>query len=119
MTFYSVDIYGANFAGSSRDMGTLMDAMTAFETTKNEENWRNSPTCDECKLTSPYDPARGGSPLWHTFLVRAEVIQAVELCGDFKWRKKKGMGRDVPRNWIAQQVADRKELWFTLTFYEV
>jgi hypothetical protein len=51
--------------------------------------------------------------------VRAEVIQAVELCGEFNWTKKKGMGRDVPRNWIAQQVADGKDLWFTLTFYEV
>ena len=75
-------------------------------------------------MTSANSPAltiqlAAAAPLWHTFLVRAEVIQAVELCGDFKWRKKKGMGRDVPRNWIAQQVADGKELWFTLTFYEV
>jgi len=119
MTFYDVDIYGANFAGSAHGMGTLMAAMTAFEETINDHNWRNSPTCYECKLSGVYEAGDKGGPLWHTFLVQADVIQAVELCGNFTWTKKKGMGRDVPRNWIAQQVAEGRELWFTLTFFEL
>lgn len=118
MTFYDVTIYGANFAGSASGMGTLINGMKAFEATIKEGNWRNSPSCGECKLTGLYDPAVG-EPLWHDFLVQADVIQAVELCGDFKWTKKKGMGRDVPRNWIAQQVTDGKVLWFSLSFSEI
>ena len=119
MTFYDVDIYGANFAGSAHGMRTLVDSMKAFEETINPQNWRNSPTCGECKLSGVYDSKVSDSPLWHTFLVRTEVIQAVELCGNFSWTKKKGMGRDIPRNWLVEQVAAGKELWFTLTFYEI
>ena len=118
MTFYDVTIYGTNFAGSAHGMGVLIEGMKAFESIIKEGNWRNSPSCGECKLTGVYDPSKS-EPLWHDFLVQADVIQAVELCGEFKWTKKKGMGRDVPRNWIAQQVAEGKELWFSLGFYEL
>ena len=59
MTFYDVTIYGTNFAGSACGMGTLMEGMTAFEKTIKEGNWRNSPSCGECKLTGIYDSAVG------------------------------------------------------------
>lgn len=60
-----------------------------------------------------------GTALYHTLLVREQVARDVELCGEFTWRKKKGIGRRIPREYLDQIVQDGEETWFTLDISEI
>ena len=38
---------------------------------------------------------------------------------EFTWRKKKGIGRRIPREYLEQIVQDGEETWFTLDINEI
>lgn len=62
-----------------------------------------------------YEP--GMEEGYHTFLVREDMMNQILQDCTFEFSKKKGMGRALPKDWIKEQVAAGKELWFTLKFF--
>ena len=120
MTFYNVTLYGSKVAGSAHGMAAVFGALGAVDKwyAFDPEFVRNEPRCAECALTGPYE-GKVGTALWHTLLVREQVARDVELCGEFTWRKKKGIGRRIPREYLEQIVQDGEETWFTLDINEI
>ena len=118
MTFYDVEMYGSKIAGRAGTMTTAIEAL------KIVDKWyaidsgmiNNPPTCEECKISGPYD---GRSALWHSLIVREQIIREIERAGDFVWSKKKGIGRRQPREYLDEIADAGQETWFTLTIYEV
>ena len=118
MTFYDVIVYGSKIAGRAGTMSAVIDAL------KIVDKWyaidptmiNNPPTCEECKTSAPYD---GRDALWHSLIVREQIVHEIERAGDFVWTKKKGIGRRQPREYLDEIVATGQETWFTLTIYEV
>ena len=120
MTFNNVTLYGSKVAGSAHGMAAVFGALGAVDKwyAFDPEFVRNEPRCEECALTGIYE-GKAGTALYHTLLVREQVARDVELCGDFSWRKKKGIGRRVPREYFEQIVQEGEETWFTLDISEI
>ncbi len=120
MTFYDVTLYGSKVAGSAHGMASAMGALGAVDKwyAKDPTLFVNEPRCEECALTGTYE-GKAGTALYHTLLVREQVARDVELCGEFTWRKKKGIGRRIPREYLDQIVQDGEETWFTLDISEI
>ncbi len=120
MTFYDVTLYGSKVAGSAHGMATVFSALGVVDKwyAKDPTLFVNEPRCGECALTGRYE-GQVGWALYHTLLVREQVARDIELCGDFAWRKKKGIGRRAPREYLEQIVQDGEKTWFTLYISEI
>lgn len=120
MTFYDVTLYGSKIAGNATGMGAVFKALGVvdkwYEIDPNL--FVDEPRCGECALGWPYKGARG-TALYHTLLIREQVARDIELCGEFKWRKKKGIGRRAPSEYLDEIVQAGEETWFTLYITEI
>ena len=116
MTFYHVDIYSANLAGSASDMTTLLAAMNSVERHFDAGLVVNGGWCEECKR-QPYKA--GDDPNYHSFMARELPILEIIEAGDFNWTKKKGMGRATPSASLQEAVSQGTELWFQLELSEI
>lgn len=120
MTFYDVTLYGSKVAGNAHGVAAVMKALDVVDKwhAVDPELVRNEWRCEECALTGNYE-GKTGTALYHTLLIREQVARDIELCGEFAWRKKKGIGRRVPREYFDQIVQDAEETWFTLDISEI
>ena len=117
MTFYDVSVRGYNLIGSGSGMSTLTQAIEAFESVLTMDNWKNDENCGDCKLTGPYQ--EGSNVLWHDLLIRADIVLAVEKCGNFKWTDTYKLGKDTPREWLEKQASKQTDIWFEVSFSEI
>lgn len=120
MTFYDVIIYGSKIAGSVMSMTALSessDIVDKWYKSSSPDFIKNSPTCEYCLSGHVYDGTNG--PVWHTFLAREMVIREIEKTGNFKWRKKKGIGRRLPGEYLEEIAEAGVETWFTLELSEL
>lgn len=116
-----VQIYGANIAGSAWGYENYEAAFEAFQKFYDPAKVNEDKHCIACwnrgKKFNHEDDMAWFLVGYHTFLVREDMMcQILEDC-TFELTKKKGMGRAEPKDWIKEQVAAGKELWFTLHFY--
>ena len=111
-----VEIYGTNIKGIAWGFENYMAAQEVFRKLYDPSRVNEDKHCIACWSRSKrYEP--GMEVGYHTFLVREDMIcQILQDCS-FEFSKKKGMGRSEPKDWIKEQVAQGKELWFTLNFY--
>jgi hypothetical protein len=120
MTFYDVTLYGSKVAGNATGVKAVWKALDVVDKwyAVDPELVRNEPRCGECALTGTYE-GQTATALYHTLLIREQVARDIELCGDFVWSKKKGIGRRIPREYLDQIVQDGKETWFSLYITEI
>lgn len=112
----SVEIYGANIKGVAREYENYMAALAAFKEHYDPSKVNEDKNCIAClSAGKKYEP--GMDEGYHTFLVREDMMSQILLDCTFEFSKKKGMGRALPKDWLKEQVAAGKELWFTLQFY--
>lgn len=116
MTFYEVEIYSANLAGYASDMKVLITAIASVEKHFESGLVVNAGWCSACK-TKPYKTG-SGSPVYHVFMAREIPILEIIQSGNFSWRKKKGMGRANPTEFLASEIAQGRESWYQLELSE-
>lgn len=115
MTFYNVDIYSSNIAGSASDQESLIAALDVVEKYFQTGDCKNAGWCVECKR-NPYSE---GSPLYHSFMIRENVAYEIVRQGRFSWTKKKGIGRVTQPAYLEELANSGKETWFQLELSEL
>ena len=112
----SFEIYGANVAGRSEGYENYMAARDAFLKHYDPSRVNEDKRCLACETPGKkWQPGMGVG--YHIFLVREDIMSAILQDCEFEFSKRKGMGRAQPKDWIKEQVAAGKELWFSLRFY--
>lgn len=115
MTFYHVDIYSANIAGSASDQESLIAALEVVEKYSQTGHSKNAGWCAECKR----EPYSEGSPLYHSFMIRESVAYEIVRRGRFSWTKKRGIGRQTQVEYLERLVNSGAENWFQLEMSEI
>ncbi len=120
MTFYDVTLYGSKVAGNATGAVAVSRALGVVDKwyAVDPELVHNEPRCEECAFTGVYQ-GQTGTALYHTLLIREQIARDIELCGDFEWRKKKGIGRRAPREYFDEIVQEGQETCFTLYITEI
>lgn len=116
MSFYNVYLSSSKLSGEAHGMGDLITAMKIFEATPDDGSWRNAHICSQCKSASKYVP--GKDSLYHSFRIRHDVAIKLLEQVEFKWRKKIGLQKAEPIDWLRRIDANGEEFWFNLEFYE-
>lgn len=116
MTFYEVEILSSNLAGRANDLTVLMAAMDSVERHFEAGLLVNAKWCNEC-VNNPF-AVGAANPLHHVFMARELPILEIIESGQFKWEKKKGMGRATANDYLREAVANGIELWFQLELSE-
>ena len=115
MTFYNVDVYSSNIAGSASDQESLIAALAVVEKYFQTGDCKNAGWCAECKR----EPYSEGSPLFHSFMIREKAAYEIVRQGRFAWHKKKGVGRVTQLQFLEELVSSAKETWFQLELSEL
>jgi hypothetical protein len=115
MTFYNVDIYSPNIAGSASDQESLMAALDVVEKYFQTGDCKNAGWCAECQR----NPYTEGSPLYHSFMIREKPAYEIVRQGRFTWTKKKGLGRQTQVEYLERLVNAGAENWFQLETSEI
>jgi len=115
MTFYNVDIYSANIAGSASDQESLIAALGVVEKYFETGDCKNAGWCAECKQ----EPYSEGSPLYHSFMIRENAAYEIVKQGRFSWTKKRGIGRQTQVEYLERLVNAGAENWFQLEMSEI
>ena len=111
-----VEIYGANLSGTAWGYENYIAAIKAFQDNYADDRVNHEPRCLGCATRgTKWEP--GDEHGYHVFLVREDMMKQILQDCTFELTKKKGMGRAEPKDWIKEQVAAGKELWFTLRFF--
>jgi hypothetical protein len=110
------EIYGANIKGTSYGYENYSAAVKAFRDHYDEKRVNHEPSCVKWHWDSKTWEF-GHDEGYHVFLVREDMMSQILQNCTFELTKKKGMGRAEPKDWIKEQVAAGKELWFTLRFF--
>lgn len=112
----NVEIYGANIRGIAWEYENYNAALAAFRKHYDPARVNEDKHCLACwSRKKKFEP--GMDEGYHTFLVREDMMSQILQDCTFEFSKKKGMGRALPKDWIKEQVAAGKELWFTLKFF--
>ena len=110
-----VDIYGNNVAGRAKGFENYEAAKEAFKKFFDISKVNEDSHCLPCEMNGHrWKP--GEDVEYHIFLVREDMMAEILQNCEFEFRKRKGMGRTQPKEWIKEQVAAGQELWFTLRF---
>ena len=115
MTVYSATIYHSNLAGEATGMDNLIEAMKVMGELFPTGTVTNAEWCGECKY---HVYREGNSELFHTFYIRESAALELIKRVNFKWRKKKGMGRSAPADFLATLVASGAEEWYVVELFE-
>jgi len=115
MTFYNVEVYSSNIAGSASDQESLIAALAVVEKYFKTGDCKNAGWCAECKQ----EPYREGSPLYHSFMIREKPAYEIVRQGRFTWTKKRGIGRQTQVEYLERLVNAGAENWFQLEMSEI
>jgi hypothetical protein len=115
MSFYEVDIYSSNIAGTASDQESLIAAMRIVEKFFPSGDCKNAGWCIEFKRKTYSE----GSTLYHSFMIRENVALEIVKSGSFSSTKKQGIGRQTHIEYLEGLVSSATPAWFQLEMSEI
>jgi hypothetical protein len=111
MTSYEVNLCSSNTAGEANNMSSLVAAMAIVEKFFNLGQATNLKWCEECKQR-PYPQFPG--EVYHSFMIREKAALKIVRNVEISWKKKKGIARQSPVQYLESLSENCQEQWFQL-----